>query len=304
MHKIIAALTLSILVAGCSAGSSDALIQAGAGSPPAETVNGTPVPQVLIEAFAKARGVDLNQPEQRAQVLRVFADYVLLADQAKRDGLLTKPEFAAEVEIARLSVLANATIKALQQQTPISDEALKAEYDANLAKSGKLEYDFGQLLFANEDDALKANGEILAGKPFSQVYDAWKDKAKQAKMFTRVRPDQLPEALGKALAELKNGESPKVPIKTQFGWHVIQLDIANPYSPPSFDQVKETLRRQLAVKAGQQRLDKLREQAKIEYPQGSAPVAPAPKPATPPAATTLPAATPATAAQPAPEKKG
>ncbi len=304
MQKIITALTLSILVAGCSTGSSDSLIQAGAGSPPAETVNGTPVPQVLIEAFAKARGADLNLPEQRAQVLRVFADYVLLAEQAKRDGLLKKPEFAAEVEIARLSTLANATIKELQQQTPISDDALKAEYDANVAKSGKLEYDFGQLLFVSEDDALKANGEILAGKPFSQVYDAWKDKAKQAKMFTRVRQDQLPDALGKAVAELKNGESSKVPVKTQFGWHVIHLDIANPYTPPSFDQVKETLRRQLSMKAGQQRLDKLREQAKIEYPQGSAPAVPATKPATSPAVTTLPAPTPAATAQPAPEKKG
>jgi len=303
MQKILTALALPLLVAGCSTSSNDSLIQAGAGSPPAETVNGTPVPQILIDAFAKSRGADLNQPEQRAQVLRVFADYVLLADLARRDGMMKKPEFAAEIEIARLSVLANSTIKELQQQTPISDDALKAEYAATVAKSGKLEYDFSQLLFVNEDDAIKANGEVLAGKPFSAVYDEWKDKAKQAKVFTRVRPDQLPEALGKALTELKNGENSKAPIKTQFGFHVIHLDIANPYTPPTFDQVKETLRRQLAVKAGQQRLDKLREQAKVEYPPGTAPT---PKPAAGPAAAgpaQLPAAAPAPAA-PAPEKKG
>jgi parvulin-like peptidyl-prolyl isomerase len=303
MQKILTTLALPLLVAGCSSGSNDSLIQAGAGTPPAETVNGTPVPQILIDTFAKARGADINQPEQRAQVLRVFADYVLLADLAKRDGMTKKPEFAAEIEVARLSVLANATIKELQQQTPISDEALKAEYETTVAKSGKLEYDFGQLLFVNEDDAIKANGEILAGKSFSQVYDAWKDKAKQAKVFTRVRPDQLPEALAKALGELKNGESSKVPIKTQFGFHVIHLDIANPYTPPTFDQVKETLRRQLSVKAGQQRLDKLREQAKIEYPPGNAP---APKPAVAPGAPLPAAAPPATppAAPPTAEKKG
>src|SRR6185437_7444625 len=155
MQKGLSVLVLSLLAAGCSgAGSSDAVIQSVGESPVAETVNGIAVPQALIDAFAKARGADLNKPEQRAQVLRVFADYVLLAEQAKRDGLLKQPAFAAEIENARLSALANATIKEMQQQTPISDDALKAEYDADVARSGKLEYDFGQLLFANEDDAL------------------------------------------------------------------------------------------------------------------------------------------------------
>ena len=308
MQQKIIVLALSAVVAGCSGGaSSDASITPIGNSPPAETVNGTAVPQILIETFAKSRGADLSRPEQRAQVLKVFADYALLADEAKRQGLMKKPEFAAEIENARLSALANATVKELQQQTQIGDDALKAEYDANVTRTGKLEYDFGQLIFANEDDALKASGEILAGKPFSQVYDAWKDKAKQAKVFTRVRPDQLPEPLGKALADLKNGETSKAPIKTQFGWHVIHLDIANPYTPPAFDQIKETLRRQLAVKAGQQRIDKLREGAKIEYPAGNAPIIPAPLPAAPPAAApatpAAPAAAPA-AATPAAEKKG
>lgn len=298
MQKALSILVLSLLAAGCSgSGSSDVLIQSVGESPAAETVNGIAVPQALIDAFAKARGADLNKPEQRAQVLRVFADYVLLAEQAKRDGLLKQPAFAAEIENARLSALANATIREMQQQTSISDDAIKAEYDADVARSGKLEYDFSQLLFASEDDALKASGEIVAGKTFAQVYDEWKSKAKQAKVFTHVRPDQLPENLGKALADLKNGESSKAPIKTQYGWHLIHLDATSDFTPPAFDQLKENLRHRLAVKAGQQRLDGLREHARIEYPAGAAPAAAAPTAAKTPAS-----APSATAPAPAPVK--
>jgi hypothetical protein len=272
MRKTFALFSLT-LITGCAGGgaSGDRLIQMGADLPVAETVNGTAVPQALLDAFARGRGADLSKPEQREQVLRVLADYVLLAEQAKQDNLFAKPQFAADIEVARLSALANATMTELQQQTPLTDEALKAEYDAQVARAGKFEYDFTQLLFSNEDDAIKASGEVLAGKPFTQVYDGWKQKAKQAKVFTRVRAEQLPEALSKTLSEMKNGEATHTPVKTQFGFHVLRLDIVNPFTPPPFDQVKENLRHTLALKVGQERLDKLKARAKIDYPPGSAP---------------------------------
>ena len=298
MRKLLV-LSLLILIASCSrgSGSADRLIQTGAGESVAETVNGVAVPQSLLEAVARAHGADLSQPQQREEVLRVLADYVLLAEQARRDNLFAKPQFAADVEVARLSALANATMVELQQQTPLSDDALKAEYAAQIARTGKVEYDFSQLLFANEDDALKASGELLAGKPFAQVYDAWKDKAKQAKVFTRVRPEQLPEALRNAIGELKNGETTRTAVKTQFGWHVLRLDIVNPFTPPPFEQVKENLRHSLQLKVGEERLGKLKQQAKIDYPPGSAL---APKPA--PAVEQKPASAAPAAAAPEPKK--
>ena len=138
------------------------------------------------------------------------------------------------------------------------------------------------------DDALKAEDDIVSGKPFDKVFDAWRAKAKQARRFTRVLPDQLPPELAKALSELRNGDSTKTPVKTEFGWHVVHLDIANPYTPPPFDQVKDGLRRNLQMKIGRERLDKLREQAKIEYAPNVKPPTKAAEEA--PAAPTAPAA--------------
>ncbi len=288
-------LITSILVAasGCSAGGAadNRVIQLPGDLPVAETVNGTPVPQVLAEALARAHNADLSVPEQRAEVLRLLSDYVLLAEQAKRDGLLAKPAFAADVELARLVAQANATMVELQKQTPLSDEALKAEYDARVTRAGKVDYDFSQLLFTQEDDALKASAELLAGKIFAQVYDEWKNKAANAGVFTHRIAEQLPENLLQALVTMKNGDTTRAPVKSQFGWHVVRLDAVNPITPPPFAQVKESIRASLSKKIGEQRLAKLKEQAKIEYPPGSAPP-PAAK-AEPPGALKPAAATPA-----------
>lgn len=262
-----------IMLAGCSSGGGPDTrpIQNDISGPVAVTVNGTPVPQALLESVARARNLDLTKPEQRGQALALLTDYVLLAQAAQQGGFFSNPQFRAEIEAARLQAVGNATLAQLQQQVPITDAVVQAEFDAQVAKIGKVEYDFSQLLFDNQDDALKAASDVVSGKPFADIYNAWRGKAKQAKAFTRVRPDQVPEELGKALAELKNGETTKVPIRTKFGWHIVHLDIVNPFTPPPFDQVRDSVRQTMLRKVGQERLKQLKEQAKIEYPPGSAP---------------------------------
>jgi len=264
------------LLASCSSTSSGPdtrPVQGDIGGPLAETVNGIAVPQALLEAVARARDLDLSKSEQRDQALTLLTDYVLLSQAAGQNNFFNDERFRADVEAARLQAVGNASLAQLQQQAPITDAVVKAEFDAQVARAGKFEYDFTQLLFENGDDAIKAEGDILAGKPFSAVYDQWKGKAKQAKAFSRVRADQIPEDLAKALAGLKNGESTKAPVKTNFGWHVVNLSIANPFTPPPFDQIKDSVRQTVLRKVGRERLQKLKETAKVEYPPGvTAPV--------------------------------
>jgi peptidyl-prolyl cis-trans isomerase C len=262
-----------------------------ASGPTAETVNGTKVPQSLLESVAHQHNLHLDNPQQREQAINILTDEVLVAQAVQHEAFASSEPFQAAVEAERLKGVADAAFAEYQKLTPISDDNLKAEYDAQSARAGNQAYDFGQLLFANEADALKAEDDIVSGKAFSAVFDAYRTKAKQAKMFTRVRPDQLPEPLTKALQNLKNGETTKVPVKTEYGWHVVHLDIVNPYTPPPFEQVKEGVRRGMQVKMAQERVKKLRDSAKIDYPQGAAPA---------PAA---PAATQEPPAKPAEEKK-
>jgi peptidyl-prolyl cis-trans isomerase C len=288
MKKFVFALC-TLVLAGCGgSGAPDTrVIHMPAGGALAETVNGTPVPQSLLEAVARSRNWKLDQPQQRTQALRVLTDMILVNQEAHAQNYFADPQFQADLEAARLKSVAEASVAEFEKRTAVSDAVLKSEYDAQIEHTGKSAYDFTQLLFASEDDALKAEADVLAGKPFQQVYDAWRSKARQARAFTRVRLDQVPQDLASVIAAMHDGETTKVPIKTQFGWHVVHLDIVNPYAPPAFDEVKEGIRRNLQMKINRERLEKLRETAKVEYPPGMTPppsAAPAPAGAqTPPA---------------------
>jgi len=273
----------TLVLAGCggSATPDTRVIQMPAGGALAETVNGTAVPQSLLEAVARSHNWKLDQPQQRTQALRMLTDMVLVNQEAHSQNYFADPQFQADIEVARLKSIAEASVAVFEKRSAVSDAVLKSEYDAQIEHTGKSAYDFTQLLFASEDEAMKAEADVLAGKPFQQIYDAWHGKAKQARAFTRVRLDQVPQDLAKVIAAMQNGETTKVPVKTQFGWHVVHLDIVNPYSPPAFDEVKEGIRRNLQMKINRERLDKLREAAKIEYPPGVAPPAASAAPAPP-----------------------
>ena len=267
MYKKQVWLVTLMAVAGCSQNAEQSgVLQMPTSGPIAETVNGIAIPQSLLESVARQNKLHLDNPQQREQALTLVTDMVLIAQATQHESFTSTEAFKAEVEATRLKGVADATFAEYQKTTPISDEMLKAEYDAQSAKTGAQVYDFGQLLFTDEADALKAEGDIIAGKPFSEVFDTYRSKAKQAKVFSRVRPDQVPEPLAKALTGLKPGETTKLPVKTEFGFHVVHLDMANVYTPPPFDQIKEAIRRSMQVKISQDRMKKLHDSAKIEYP--------------------------------------
>ncbi len=257
-----------------------------------ESVNGNKVPTILLTKLALARKLDLSKPDDYNAALKELNDYVLLGQEAERAGYWKDIDFAADVEIARMQAVANRTVLIMRSQTPIDDSLLKAEYDQQVAKLGKYEYDISQLIFKTESEALQAAGELAAGKSWQSVFDSLGKTAQQAKAFSGVKLAQLPEPLAAAVAQTPPGESMKVPVQTQYGWHLIHVDLATPFNPGSFEDMKEGIRLTLAGQLATDRLQKLREEAKVEL-LAPAPVATAPASASPtPASATEPTPTP------------
>ena len=271
MRNTLAAVVVAVTMAGCGANSGGSVLPGDL--PVVETVNGQKVPQVLLDIIARERKLDLAVPEQRASALTELTDYILLDQEAKSEAYAKDPLFAAEVEINRLQGNANATLGKFRSTAHIDDSVLQTEYQQQITKAGRFEYDFSQLLFKTEDDALKASGEAIK-QPFNEVYDRWSKQALQARVFQRVRPSQLPEALGKALQALKSGETSKVPVHTEFGWHVLHVGAISPFVPPTFEQLKDTIRETVLGQLSDQRLAKLRDEAKVttETPDSAKPV--------------------------------
>lgn len=257
------AVAVAFAVSACSGGKGDGAGGLPADLPRAETVNGEAVPVLLLELLAKERNLDLAEPAQRAQALNELTDYVLLSQAARKENYAADTQFAAEVELNRLQGVANATVARFRTDVHVDDSVLETEYQQQLERAGNSEYDFTQLLFETEDEALLVAGEAV-DQPFNEVYEEWSKKAKQARAFSRVRLSQLPEPLAKALATLKSGETGKLPVQSEYGWHVLHVGAVSPFTPPPFEQVKDSIRATLTNQLAEQRMAKLRSDADVQ----------------------------------------
>jgi peptidyl-prolyl cis-trans isomerase C len=269
MRKLLIVATCALLAA-CGDGD-DAVpkkhgevLQFNAGAP-GMVIDGQGISKELLAAVARGRGWDLRNPQQHEKAVREMLDYVLLAQAARRDAADTDTQFSADVEVSRLQGVANGMLVLYARRHPISDEQMKAEYDDQTAKAGTLTYDFSQLLFTKEADAIAAEADIAAGKPFASVFDTWRGKAQQAKTYKAVKLPQLPAPeLVETLKAMKVGEATKTPVKTQFGYHLIGLTATTPYTPPAFDQIKDEIRSLLVARQNEAYLAKLRAQSAVQ----------------------------------------
>ena len=80
---------------------------------------------------------------------------------------------------------------------------------------------------------------------------------------------------------LKPGEMTKMPVKTQFGWHIILTEDIREVKPPSFEEKREQLNSEMSQEVVRAEIFRLRKSAKIERfnPDGSPVVEPEAEPA-------------------------
>lgn len=266
--SVLSGAALAVLLAGCDGGQPQtATVSGGAGSSAVvEVVNGEPVSQEMLEAFAASRrNFDLSKPALRDRALKQLADFVLLEQAAKKAGYLNSPEFTAAVELARLQSIAQATMRKFGDPAQLDDSAVRAEYERQYASNGVRDYNFDQMTFASRDAAAKVVAEVSGAKTFAQVMQAHRTDAdvRATRNFPKARSTQLPADIAAALALLKPDGTTTEPMEVQQGWAVLHLVAANAVVAPPYDQVKENIRRSLARRKAEERLMALRADAKI-----------------------------------------
>jgi peptidyl-prolyl cis-trans isomerase C len=234
------------------------------------TVNGEPIHMSDLKSAAdnlppQARGM----PPQQLYPLLLdqLIDARALLVEAQRTGLDKDPEVQKVMQMAQERALESALLnKAIRPQ--VTEEAVKARYDADVAaKSGEPEVHARHILVADEATAKKITADLKKGGDFAALSKQYsKDPGAAAQggdLGFFKKGDMVPEFASVAFA-LKDGEVSPTPVKTQFGWHVIQVLGHRTAEPPSFDQEREQLRQTMVQAAVQKEVEAARTAVKVE----------------------------------------
>ena len=269
----------------------------------AATVNGTPISKSVVDIFLKQQRGMPDTPETRKMIIDNIAIQMLVAQEAVKKGLDKAPETLDQMEIAKQSVLAQAFVQDYLKSNKPTDAQLSAEYDKLKAQYSGNQYKARHILVKTEDEAkaiiakLNKDPKQFEALAKAQSMDTGsKDKGGELGWFD-LR-SMVPE-FSAAVEKLEKGKLTDKPVKSQFGYHVIQLEDTRPsaQSIPPLEQVKDGLSQRLEQENLKKLIDDIKAKAKIDI-TGAA--EPAPAPAAAPAA---PAASAPVAAPVAPEKK-
>jgi peptidyl-prolyl cis-trans isomerase C len=239
-------------------------------TPPVATVDGTPISRVEYDIYLKSllrgRPVGDLTTEQKSQVLDEMVNMQLLAAQGLKEGVEKDPDVAAQLDVVRMRVLADAeSAKYLKDKEP-TDAELHAEYETAVASMDKTEYHARHILVASKEAAEAAIKKIKGGAKFEDVAKAESTDSSKANggdlgWFSLTR---MAKPFGDAVKGLKKGEMTSTPVQTQFGWHVIKLEDTRETAPPPFEQVKQQVNTGVMQKKLQAYVESLKKTAKID----------------------------------------
>ena len=232
-------------------------------------VNGVTIPQAYMDTIVQAQTAR-GQPdsaELRSGIKDTLINQEVIAQEALKKGLEKNPAIAAQIALQRQEILVNAFVQDYIKNNPISDDAVKKEYERQKTAVGNREYKARHILLEKEDEAKDAIAQIKKGVPFEKVAgEKSRDQGSRVKggeLDWQISTNYVPP-FADALKKLKKGQMTDVPVQSPCGWHVIRLDDERPFKAPPFEEVKANMQRGLQQIMLQKVVQDLRAKAKIE----------------------------------------
>ena len=232
-------------------------------------VNGKAVPKTRLDALAQqvAKSGQPMTPELQDQLRKEVVAREIFMQEAEKQGLAASDDFKAQMELARQAILIRTLFADFQKKNPVTDAELKAEYDKFAAANGGQEYKARHILVEKEADAKAIIASLKKGAKFEDIAKKQsKDPGSGANGgdLDWANPSSYVSEFTEAMLKLKKGQTTDVPVKTQFGYHIIRVDDIRTAQLPPFAELKPQIAQQLE----QQRLaafqQSLTEKAKVE----------------------------------------
>ena len=232
-------------------------------------VNGKPVPSSRVEALKQQveRSGRPVTPEILAQIKEELIAREIFMQEARKRGLEASEDYKTQLELARQSLLIRELFANFQKKNPVTDAEIKAEYDKFVAANGGKEYRARHILVEKEDEAKALIADLKKGGKFEDLAKkASKDPGSGANggdLDWASAASYVPE-FASALVKLEKGQLTDVPVKSQFGFHVIRVDDIREAQLPKLEEVKPQITQQLTQTKLGKFQEELRAKAKVK----------------------------------------
>ena len=233
-------------------------------------VNGKSVPKARVELLlqqAQRAGQQVT-PEMEGQAREQVVLREIFAQEAEKRGIAATPDYKAQMELARQSILIRELFEDFKKKNPISDADAKAEYDKFKAQASGTEYRARHILVEGEDEAKALIAQIKGGAKFDELAKA-KSKdpgsGQNGGDLDFAKAESYVPEFSKAMVALKKGDMTETPVKSQFGWHIIKLEDTREAQFPDFESVKGQIQQRHAQMKLQKYQEDLRKAAKTDY---------------------------------------
>jgi peptidyl-prolyl cis-trans isomerase C len=149
----------------------------------------------------------------------------------------------------------------------VTDADAKKEYDSLVAQSaGQKEYQVRHILVEKEDEAKNVIEQLKKGEAFDKLAKQHsKDdgsKVNGGDLGWSIPQQSFVKPFADAVLTLEKGKFTQTPVKSQFGFHIIQLVDTRSAKAPEFEQVKGGLLEKLKAKKLEQLIISLRNKSK------------------------------------------
>jgi len=232
-------------------------------------VNGKAIPKERVETLKQQveRSGRPISPEMDNQIKEEVIAREIFMQEAQKRGLEATADYKAQMELARQTILIRELFVDFQKNNPVTDAEIQAEYDKFVAANAGKEYKASHILVAKEDEAKAIIAAIKKGGKFEDIA---KKQSKDPGSGARggdldwANPGNYVPEFTEALVKLEKGKMTQVPVKSQFGWHVIRLDDVREAQLPKLDEVKPQIAQQLQQQKLAKFQEDLRTKAKVE----------------------------------------
>jgi len=232
-------------------------------------VNGKPVPKARADAMMQqqvARGTPDNE-QTRGLVREELVNREIVSQEAVKAGLDKGTEVRTQLEMSTQDILINAYVRDYLRTHPITDYDIEKEYERVKAQAPDKEYRARHILVDTEDQAKDLIVQLKKGAKFEDLAaknskdPGTKDRGGDLDWTT---PGNLDRNFSEAMVKLEKGNYSAEPVKTRFGWHVIQLDDVRSVRIPTLAEIKPRIQQQLINVRVEDMMRGLRAKAKVE----------------------------------------